>query len=282
MVSVNENSMDEVPLCDDDTNSIEYRLLMAYAQRTLPASKYQQLQKQEIFSPGPNGTKEGQESGNVVTSNGKKTPAASEGSSSKKKPKKSWKKSLMPACLRPESETKSKKKKVKGDADTNRTTAIVQRLQSIIHKHRESANASYRGLVRSLSLETDGEDDEGKLIQDIAMILRNAGDNLEKEKQEEATLWQRASSAFNYSFYERVINCYLSDVVIENEPETQQQCEKLALCIDVTTKLTAIDNHPMNKVLGFGARYLQDHFSSWIQNEGGWGKAMGIKDEEIE
>ncbi|KAJ1104437.1 hypothetical protein NDU88_001849 [Pleurodeles waltl] len=68
--------------------------------------------------------------------------------------------------------------------------------------------------------------------------------------------------------------------VIEEEMEIQQHSVKIEFAMDITTKLTAIDNHPMNKVLGFGGKYLKKKFSPWIQEHGGWQKAFAVMDEE--
>ncbi|POI23528.1 hypothetical protein CIB84_012724 [Bambusicola thoracicus] len=47
MSSPNDVSMEEILLEDNEQESIEYRILMAYAQRKLPASKYKKLLKNE-------------------------------------------------------------------------------------------------------------------------------------------------------------------------------------------------------------------------------------------
>lgn len=38
----------------------------------------------------------------------------------------------------------------------------------------------------------------------------------------------------------------------------------------VTSRLSAVDSLPMSRGLGFGAKYLQDHFSSWAKQQGGY------------
>ena len=45
----------------------------------------------------------------------------------------------------------------------------------------------------------------------------------------------------------------------------------------VIAKLTTIDNHPMNRVLGFGTKYLKENFSPWIQQHGGWVSEFYLK-----
>lgn len=47
MSSPNDVTMEEILLEDNEQDSIEYRILMAYAQRKLPASKYKKLLKNE-------------------------------------------------------------------------------------------------------------------------------------------------------------------------------------------------------------------------------------------
>ena len=47
MSSLNDVTMEEILLEDNEQDSIEYRILMAYAQRKLPASKYKKLLKNE-------------------------------------------------------------------------------------------------------------------------------------------------------------------------------------------------------------------------------------------
>lgn len=47
MSSPNDVSMEEIPLGNDERDSIEYQILMAYAQRRLSASKYRKLLKNE-------------------------------------------------------------------------------------------------------------------------------------------------------------------------------------------------------------------------------------------
>ncbi|KAM4675144.1 apoptosis facilitator Bcl-2-like protein 14 [Discoglossus pictus] len=279
MVSIRDNSMEEVDLCDDD--SIEYKVLMVYAQRTLPASKFQKLQNhtnEESPDPGYRANSNGKDG------DGHQAPTSKGDSASNKKGRrKSWKKRLTPTCLRPPKEKGNKENSIIEDPDTRRANTIAKRLQRIIHKQsqrRSHESPEFRGLGRQVSLETDGEDEE-KLINEIVQILRSAGDDLEKEIQKDSSLRNRLSNALTYGFYQKVTDLYLS-VVSGDKPEMEQQRSKVAFCIDVTTRLTAIDNHPMNNVLGFGARYLQDHFSSWIQSQGGWEKALGITEEEVD
>lgn len=76
----------------------------------------------------------------------------------------------------------------------------------------------------------------------------------------------------SYTFFERITDTFLEDVSADstNETESQLQCAKVAFTLEVATRLTAVDNHPMNLVMGFGSKYLREHFSPWIRDRGGW------------
>lgn len=74
----------------------------------------------------------------------------------------------------------------------------------------------------------------------------------------------------SYPVFRTITDHFLRGVDTRGESEVRAQGFKAALAIDVTAKLTAIDNHPMNRVLGFGTKYLKDNFSPWVQQQGGW------------
>lgn len=38
----------------------------------------------------------------------------------------------------------------------------------------------------------------------------------------------------------------------------------------VASRLSAADTLPMNRLLGFGAKYLQTHYSAWAAQQGGY------------
>lgn len=76
----------------------------------------------------------------------------------------------------------------------------------------------------------------------------------------------------SYNFFERIADLFLEGVSAgsTSEPGGQVQCAKVAFTMEIATRLTAVDNHPMNLVLGFGLKYLREHFKPWIQDQGGW------------
>ena len=81
----------------------------------------------------------------------------------------------------------------------------------------------------------------------------------------------------SYPVFKTITDQFLSGVDTRGESEVKAQGFKAALAIDVMAKLTGIDNHPMNRVLGFGTKYLKENFSPWIQQHGGWVSASYLK-----
>ncbi|XP_073477611.1 apoptosis facilitator Bcl-2-like protein 14 [Aquarana catesbeiana] len=278
MVSVPEHAMEEVPLQEEEEVTMEFRMLMYYAQRSLSESKFLNLQR-AVSS----------QRGQTTISNGKEEKANGETKKPKSKPKKKrWPKTLTPACLRP---PKSKKKTMNDplekamDPEEERARSIVSQLQRIVQRiKKQEKESGFRMLRRVSSIQQDGED-EDEIIANIVQILRATGDRLNDEITEERTLMEKIKGLWSYSFYKKVTDCFLSEVVPTSDGEEEEQTSKIAMCLHATTALTTLENQPMNKILGFGTRYLQDNYSPWIQSRGGWEKVMGIQtvaEEEIE
>ncbi|XP_044133908.1 apoptosis facilitator Bcl-2-like protein 14 [Bufo gargarizans] len=288
MVSVQDEALDEVPLQEED--STEFRVLMVYAQRTLPNSKFQDLmsqtpvKKREAETSNGEGhtnslKKKGKKKKGAATSNGKghKVDNGPLATPKKKKSRRHW--GLFPKCLQPPRDKEDIKFRSDENPDDARFREIVQRLKSIVQglEKQDHENSTFRGLKRLPSIQHDGDGEED-LIKDIVEILRAEGDKMNKEIVQE----QRLQANWSYSFFQKLTEAYVSQMIPASEPEDIQQTSKIALCIHATTKLTALDSHPMNRMFGFGARYLKENYSQWIQQQGGWEKAMGIPDTQDE
>ncbi|XP_077786934.1 apoptosis facilitator Bcl-2-like protein 14 isoform X2 [Podarcis muralis] len=238
----NSSSMEEIPLEDVNRTSTEYRVLMAYAQRRLSASKYGHLLERE--AKGQEGSSLGRE-------------------------------------------------KRQGDSDIN---VVVDKLAEIVDNSTPfPQRTGFKELEQTLSLEADGgcatkpeneddveKDEKEKLIKEIVALLRASGDKLQEKVQNDRTFFQCASELMSYGFFSRVADQFLEEIPADStaDSEVQAQRIKVVFAIEVITRLTAIDNHPMNTILGFGAKYLKENFSPWIHSQGGWGKALGLPDQE--
>ncbi|XP_026558055.1 apoptosis facilitator Bcl-2-like protein 14 isoform X1 [Pseudonaja textilis] len=323
------SNMEEIPLEDTDRTSVEFRVLMVYAQRRLSVSKYGQLLERE-----PRVQEERKEAVQVdtlakeeevtlpeISPEDHKPPKQKDQKKVKKKKKAktktrtNWKCFCIPSCLRPQARdgrnlrVSLKQDSINGhamklttrveglpnDSDISR---LAEKLVEIVdHSRFPNGKKSSPLVERALTLEEDGGstskpippigidglDNEEKVVDAIVALLRKSGDELEEKMKKDKTfcqcIWDMMTS---YAFFRRVTDQFLEEIPIDSTVVSEDEVKsmKVALIMEATTKLTAVDNHPMNLVLGFGTKYLQENFSPWIQSQGGWLKALGLSDQE--
>ncbi|KAK4832917.1 hypothetical protein QYF61_026560 [Mycteria americana] len=310
MSSPNNVSMEEIPLEDDERDSIEYKILMAYAKRRLSVSKYGKLLKNEANvekssslirrkvkidhqrdKDGPSRRVVYQ--GGVVPQHNKKQPK-----------RKYFPGYCLPfLCSRAEEEERraadffiseaqseslqegNSQHQTSETADVNRIADKLAKL--VTSKCQESpSDVSFKIMCDAPCQEQDNSDptdgsegkehDEEKIIQRIVALLRQSGDRLEEKLKKDRVLYQHFKDMLSYTFFKRITDLFLEDVSADStsEPGGQVQCTKVAFTMEVVTRLTAVDNHPMNLVLGFGSKYLREHFKPWIQDQGGWVRVL--------
>ncbi|XP_063052332.1 uncharacterized protein si:ch211-218c6.8 [Engraulis encrasicolus] len=159
-------------------------------------------------------------------------------------------------------------------------------------------------------LECDfGEED---VIQKLVALLRSTGDELDAELKKNPALLKQLQDSFSYSLFERVTQTFLSYVLPSpsspsaasasaasssasssssasasasssasgSATPSSQQAQQIAMTFEVTSRLSVLDGQPMNRVLGFGAQYLQQNYSGWVQQHGGWDKAFDAQDDD--
>lgn len=126
----------------------------------------------------------------------------------------------------------------------------------------------------------DSSDD---VIQRLVELLRGAGDELDGELKKNPELLKQLQSTFTYSLFEKVTRTFLDSVMPfwAGSTECTQQTQ-IAMTCEVTSRLSTLDLQPMNRVMGFGAQFLQQNFSGWVQKYGGWEKAFDGQDDEDE
>ncbi|XP_030324976.1 apoptosis facilitator Bcl-2-like protein 14 [Calypte anna] len=299
----NDVSMEEIPLEDDERDSIEYKILMAYAQRRLSVSKYGKLLKNEtnlkrkVKSDSQRGEEGPSQTCDFVFQGGETQQQ------SKKEPKR---KHLPRSCLpfhwvipqlqgypgstSEEPETNQEENSQHQTSETADVNHIADKLAKLVTSRSQGSSSvsSFRAQSHEddYSILTDGsedkEHDENKIIQDIVSLLRQEGDRLEEKIKKDYVLRQHFKEMLSYTFFEKVTDLFLEYVTADSKskPEDQVQCTKVAFTMEIATRLTAVDNHPMNLVLGFGLKYLREHFKPWIQDQGGWEKVLTSLDQE--
>ncbi|XP_067246969.1 apoptosis facilitator Bcl-2-like protein 14 isoform X2 [Chanodichthys erythropterus] len=112
-------------------------------------------------------------------------------------------------------------------------------------------------------LETD--DLPADVVERLAELLRAHGDELDEKIKADKALNEALQSSFKYDFFKKVMDVFCRSVSLELPTEQKGQKVDIALICEATNQLYGVNYHPMNRVLGFGAKYLQDTgYSKWI------------------
>ncbi|XP_009962662.2 apoptosis facilitator Bcl-2-like protein 14 [Tyto alba] len=324
MSSPNDVSMEEIPLEDDERDSIEYKILMAYAQRRLSVSKYGKLLKNEANVKKSSSLIRRQ--GKVDHQRDKDGPSqilVYQGVMMQQHSKEQAKTKCLPAfclpflCSREEqekppvvlpqgshtahftipeaqSESLPQGNSQHPTSETADVNHIADKLAKLVTSRSQESpsDVSFKIVYHAPCQKQDDshpadgregeEHDEEKIIETIVALLRQSGDRLEEKIKKDRVFYQHFQGMLSYTFFKRITDLFLEDVSADSTSETTDQVQftKVAFTMEVATRLTAVDNHPMNLVLGFGLKYLREHFRPWIQDQGGWEKALTSLDQE--
>ncbi|KAM5175279.1 apoptosis facilitator Bcl-2-like protein 14 [Callospermophilus lateralis] len=329
MCSTSTCDLEDIPLDDDDPNSIEFKILAFYTKHHVLKSA------PAVFSPKLPRTRSLSQKGlgSWAAESWTQMPWPCRQSSSSEKPiqlgkkKSSWK-SLFGVTEKEESPQSSpqfcfqgpvevasqdgipgqqwsrslssvERHLDNGDVDP-KVASIANRVADIVHSWPPSERTRLRGgglefkdkfvpqsrRTQKESLKVTGtsskQDGEDQIISKIVELLKFSGDQLDRELKKDKTLPSSLQGIMTYSVFKTIADQFLGNVDTRGESEVKAQGFKAALAIDAIGKLTAIDNHPMNRVLGFGTKYLKENFSPWVQQHGGWEKILGISHEEVD
>ncbi|XP_036313755.1 apoptosis facilitator Bcl-2-like protein 14 [Pipistrellus kuhlii] len=326
MCTTSACDLEEIPLDDDDANSIEFQILEFYAKhhvfKSTSAVFSPKLQRTRSLSQKGLGNWSANESWTQVP-----WPCRSSRSSEKAisltKKKSSWRSLFGVAEKDEDSESLPTKiqaqdikrleyeggrqqcsRSISNQGPTLETQAVDTKVASIANRVAEIVNSwpppeehSQGGSIkcqgRTLLFVSEGlssqppaanakKDGEDQIIAKIVELLKYSGDQMERELKKDKTLMSSFQEGLSYTLFKTITDQFLRGVDTRGESEVKARGFKAALAIDVAAKLNAIDNHPMNKVLGFGAKYLRENFSPWVQQHGGWDKVLGISPEEVD
>ncbi|XP_012609157.1 apoptosis facilitator Bcl-2-like protein 14 isoform X2 [Microcebus murinus] len=328
MCSTSACDLEEIPLDDDDPNSVEFRILAYYVRhhvfKSTPAVFSPKLPRTRSLSQKGLGSWSANESWTQVS-----WPCRNSRSSEKPinlaKKKSSWKALLglvekeeesqsLPAGIqrqglrtaefqggRPSQQWSRSLPSVDQCLDREaadpRVVSIANRVAEIVYSwpplDAQGGGVKSRGNLefQAVCLGREGpqplassskKDEEDQVIAKIVELLKYSGDQLERELKKDKALMSSFPDGLPYSVFKTITDQCLRGVDTRGESEVKAQGFKAALAIDVMAKLTAVDNHPMNRVLGFGAKYLRENFSPWVQQQGGWEKILGLSHEEID
>ncbi|XP_026220130.1 apoptosis facilitator Bcl-2-like protein 14 [Anabas testudineus] len=273
----------------DDT--VEFRILMAYATRRRP--------KKADTTDNPvvvNGNTDA--NGSAPSQTPEKTEPTNKRKEEKKK-KKENKKGLkrmlsILKCVKPQTEEEEEEepqpavenhhnvddrcrfRDFKEDEDKEEDS-----LEDVANRLTKIAN----GIQFVPEIESDAPDDENEDSMErlIGLILRESGDRLNEQELRNVAVVREIF--WDYSFFKSLISSLLLKMGLKSinpdspgphaSPKTQ-----IAVTCEATSRLTSLDTLPMNKLLGFGARYLQEYHSSWIKEHGGYENAFESDSED--
>lgn len=329
MCSTSECDLEDIPLEDDDPNSLEFKILAFYARhhvfKSTPAVFSPKLSRTRSLSQKALGTWS-TDSWTQVPSPCRSSPSSEKYLTFGKK-KSSWR-TFFRAAEKEEGPPSSPKEvraqgaqspfvgqrqglqnqhwarslsnveqRLEAEAVDPKVACIANRVAEIVclwpppeDSHIQGGGCKFKESIpdvpyfrlegaRTCDSKKDGEDE---IISKIVELLKYSGDQLGREMKKDKALMSSFQDGLSYSVFKTITNLFLRDVDTRGESEVKAQGFKAALAIDAIAKLTAIDNHPMNRMLGFGTKYLKEYFSPWIQQNGGWEKVLGISLEEVD
>ncbi|KAM4614862.1 uncharacterized protein ACJ7VT_010096 [Polymixia lowei] len=258
-------------------DTVEFRLLMSYAQRRRPGDARSSRQG----SPGAP-----KEDADANGTSSPRTPSTKKTVNKKKKRKNQLLKLF--SCVRRQGEGGEEEGGEENERQP-RSNIIFRSLDDGGKTEGEQLDEVASRLTKIADgvpfippdIEPDGEEDEVERL--IGLLLREDGDRLNEKLLKHKPL---VTELFcNYSFFERLISGFLGKMGFttfdpealgsEGSPKTQ-----IALTCEVTSRLSAVSTHPMSRLLGFGARYLQEHYSTWATQQGGYEEAFENEDDE--
>ncbi|XP_056622518.1 apoptosis facilitator Bcl-2-like protein 14 isoform X2 [Triplophysa dalaica] len=129
-------------------------------------------------------------------------------------------------------------------------------------------------------LQHDGQSDSEDIVDMLVELLKKSGDELNEKIKLNHALLGYLQDSFTYSMFEKLTTTFIKSVVPEHQQSVRNR-EQIAWTFEVTSRLKALDLHPMNRVMGFGAKYVKDHFTPWVQGHGGWEQAFDDDEDEV-
>ncbi|XP_060695357.1 apoptosis facilitator Bcl-2-like protein 14 isoform X1 [Hemiscyllium ocellatum] len=293
------SSMLDYSSTDDD--SCEFRILMAYAQRTLPMAKASKTVKEEAHMPlveessGSASKVELRQTDKIQFDGKVKSPACKV----KHRRKPLWKR--IP-CLRGETDKSDINLKEQGMKEEDKVECksshefaipdttqqnsplsvndqVAEMLQEIMNSKMQKG--TFR-VLRSCSLEVDGAEDHQKAIDQIIAILTTEGDHINEEIKKDPQFSKLFGENSSFSIFKTIMDSVLeatlpAETNSEMESETDGTLKKIAFVVHATTRFAAAGHHPMARIMGFGAKYLQEHYDTWVMQNGGWEELIKAK-----
>ncbi|XP_025139051.1 apoptosis facilitator Bcl-2-like protein 14 isoform X4 [Bubalus kerabau] len=325
MCTASPCDLEEIPLDDEDSDSLEFKILEFYVKhhvfqntsavlspkhlrtRSLSQKGPERWPVNEAWTQGPWPCVNSQSSEKAINLTKKKSSWRTLfGVAEKEEDSQSSPPEICPQVQRlgvPQARPRSPKwprsrssvdQRLEHKAADPRVVSIANRVAEIVYSwpppeelHSQGGGFKSKGVpvLQGLQGQSGAEStkkEEDQIIARIVELLKYSGEQLERELKKDKVLMTCFQDALSYTVVKTITDQFLRGVDTRGESEVKAQSFKAALAIDVIAKLTTIDNHPMNRVLGFGTKYLKENFSPWIQQHGGWEKILRMPHEEVD
>uniref|UniRef100_G3N1U6 BCL2 like 14 n=2 Tax=Bos TaxID=9903 RepID=G3N1U6_BOVIN len=326
MCTASPCDLEEIPLDDEDSDSLEFKILEFYVKhhvfqntsailspkhlrtRSLSQKGPERWPVSEAWTQGPWPCRHSQSSEKAINLTKKKSSWRTLfGVAEKEEDSQSSRPEICAQAQRsgvPQARPRSPKwprsrssmdQRLEHKAADPRVVSIANRVAEIVYSwpppeevHSQGGGFKSKGVLvfqgpqGQSGAESTKKEGEDQIIARIVELLKYSGEQLERELKKDKVLMTCFQDVLSYSVVKTITDQFLRGVDTRGESEVKAQSFKAALAIDVIAKLTTIDNHPMNRVLGFGTKYLKENFSPWIQQHGGWEKILRMPHEEVD
>ncbi|XP_069731890.1 uncharacterized protein [Phaenicophaeus curvirostris] len=103
-------------------------------------------------------------------------------------------------------------------------------------------------------------DEVDEAIRKIVALLQSAGDELDRQVKEDARL-RMFFRDISYNSFKNLADAYVRKEMTASRPDINPQEVQFAFTVHLTAKVAGICNQAVNRIMGFGTRYLEDSFA---------------------
>ncbi|XP_028254878.1 uncharacterized protein LOC114431543 isoform X2 [Parambassis ranga] len=286
---------DPDPKATSDTSSMEdtdeFRVMMAYAQRRRRKDESKSQAQDDPSALSGNGDANG-------TTPSQVKPEEGLTEKKKKKKKKSLKLLKFFKCVNPQTEAKELQQyslgKVEEEEETPDDHYRCFDPKTLTEGKEEEKLGEVASRLTEIAdeipfappqWETDSSEGDENIEKMIALLLRESGDKLNEKELKDANI---AMELFwDYSFFKSLLHRLLSKMGLRSpDPESPgpQASPKtqIAVTCEVTSRLSTINTLPTSRLFNHGAKYLQEYYSPWVQEQGGYEAAFESDEDEVE
>ncbi|XP_009078304.1 PREDICTED: apoptosis facilitator Bcl-2-like protein 14 [Acanthisitta chloris] len=107
-----------------------------------------------------------------------------------------------------------------------------------------------------------GPDGVDEAIRRIVALLRIAGDELDRQVRKDTRL-QVFFRDMSYSSFKNLADAYVQREMTASRPDINPHEVQFAFTVHLTARVAGIRSQAVNRIMGFGARYLEDSFAPY-------------------